>query len=265
MGGRARGANVTGQRMRVGAVAAAQAVLGIIGVTACGSPAASAPGSPTAGGSASSVAASAGAPADGDPNAAGRDAAAATRSASAPPPDAGSAGAAICANETLADSMARAVQAGSSVVLATGGFTGSTSVGDGEIGVPFSEVALTVEDTLAGPDQPSTLSGWVYGDLGADGQTAVTGEASSLWARGGRMIAVVDGSGAAGLPGPVLRVAPVIGDDVIFSWVGCWSTNGVESRDYEGSVDIFDDRGLHPADLQLQAVRLADFRAQLPE
>jgi hypothetical protein len=47
--------------------------------------------------------------------------------------------------------------------------------------------------------------------------------------------------------------------------VGCWSTNGVESRDYEGSVDIFDDRGLHPADLQLQAVRLADFRAQLPE
>ncbi len=139
--------------------------------------------------------------------------------------------------------MARAVQAGSSVVLATGGFTGTTALGDGEIGVPFSEVALTVEDTLAGPPQPSTLSGWVSGDLGADGQSAVTGEASSLWARGGRMIAVVDGSGASGLPGPVLRVAPVIGDDVIFSWVGCWSTNGVESRDFQGSVDIFDERG----------------------
>lgn len=256
---------MTGQRMRAGMVAVALAAGAVVGVTACGSPAASVPGTTTAGGSVSSAVTGAGGPSDGDPNAAGRDAAAATRSASAPPGGAGSAGAAICANETLAESMARAVQAGSSVVLATGGFTGTTALGDGEIGVPFSEVALTVEDTLAGPPQPSTLSGWVSGDLGADGQSAVTGEASSLWARGGRMIAVVDGSGAAGLPGPVLRVAPVIGDDVIFSWVGCWSTNGVESRDYEGSVDIFDDRGLHPADLQLQAVRLADFRAQLPE
>ncbi len=250
--------------MRAGVVAAALAAVGVVGVTACGSPAGSAPGTVTPGGSVSSAASSGGARPDGDPNAAGREVSAATRSAAPPLPGSGSAGAAICANETLADSMARAVQAGSSVVLATGGFTGTTAVGDGEIGVPFSEVALTVEENLAGPDQPPTLSGWVSGDLGADGQTAVTGETSSLWARGGRMIAVVDGSGASGLPGPVLRVAPVIGDDVIFSWVGCWSTNGVESRDYAGSVDIFDDRGRHPADLQFQAVRLADFRAQLP-
>lgn len=249
------------------------AAVAVVGLAACGSPVGTAPGTAisTVGTSAGTLApTSAGGivDTDGDPNASGRMVASSTRSPSDPPPDSGSAGgaAAMCANETLAQSMTRAVAAGSSIVLATGGFTGATALGDGEIGVPFSEVAMTVGTTLAGPDLPPTMSAWVFGDLAADGDSATTGETSSLWARGGRMIAVVEPDNDwSGLSGPVIQVAPVIGDDVIFSWVGCWSTNGVESREFDGTVvDVFDDRGRHPAEMQLFAVSLTDFRAPLP-
>lgn len=240
-------------------------------LAACGTPAAG-PSPSGAGGTTGSVATDT----DGDPNAAGR----ALASGSAPPPSgptngglaggaaggaAGGGAAGICANETLADSMARAVDNGASVVLATGGFTGTVQSGDGEIGVPYSEVALTDGATLAGPTVATPASGWVYGDLSATGDASATGETSSLWARGGRLIAVVDpASGGSGLPGPVLRVAPVVGDDVVMGWVGCWSTQGVPSRDFDGTVDLFDDRGLHPTEMQLSAVSLDDFRSALP-
>lgn len=159
----------------------------------------------------------------------------------------------------------RASGGGRSIGLATGGFTGATALGDGEIGAPFSEVAMTIDSTLAGPDLPPTMSAWVYGDLAADGDSATTGETSSLWARGGRMIAVVEPDHDwSGLSGPVIRVAPVIGEDVSFSWVGCWSTNGVESLEFDGPVDVFDERGRHPAEMQFVAVSLTDFQAQLP-
>ncbi|WP_395729900.1 hypothetical protein [Nakamurella sp.] len=208
---------------------------------------------------------------DGDPNAAGRALASATPGApTGGASDGGAGGAAgggaagICANETLADSMTRAVQNGASVVLATGGFTGAVRSADGEIAVPYSEIALTDASTLAGPELATPGSFWVYGDLAAGGRAATTGETSSLWARGGRLIAVVDPAGGSGLPGPVIRVAPVVGDDVVMGWVGCWSTQGVPSRDVDAAVDIFDDRGRHPTDMPLSAVRLDDFRSALP-
>lgn len=208
---------------------------------------------------------------DGDPNAAGR--AMATTTGSPGSTGAGAAGggaagggaAGICANETLADSLSRAVEGGASVVLATGRFTGAVRSADGEIAVPYSEVALTDTSTLAGPELPTAGSAWVYGDLAAAGQVAATGETSSLWARGGRLIAVVDpASDWSGLPGPVIRVAPVVGDDVVMGWVGCWSTQGVPSRDFDGALDLFDDRGLHPTEMALSAVSLDDFRSALP-
>jgi len=205
----------------------------------------------------------------GDPNAAGRSSAAATMSATTIGSDAAApmpgGGAAICANETLGESMDRDVQAGNSIVLATGGFTGTTTTGDGEVAAPYSEVRLTVEKTLAGPTQPVTLDGWVYGDLAAPVDVpATTGEASSLWARGGRLIAIVDNASAAsGLPGPVIRVAPVLDDQLILSWVGCWSTAGVATVPFDGAVDIFDQQGVHPVDLDLQALPLQDFELLL--
>jgi hypothetical protein len=105
----------------------------------------------------------------------------------------------------------------------------------------------------------------VYGDLAAAGQASATGETSSLWARGGRLVAVIDpASDGSGLPGPVIRVAPVVGDDVIMGWVCCWSTQGVPSRDFDGGIELFDDRGLHPTDMALSAVTLDDFRSALP-
>ncbi len=172
---------------------------------------------------------------------------------------------AMCANETLAESMARAVDAGQSVVLATGGFTGMTTTADGEIGVPYSEVALRVDEQLAGPALPESLSAWVFGDLGAAGASAVTPEGQSLWAAGGRMIAIVDAATEfADLPGPAIRVAPVVGDDVILSYVGCWTTQGVTVRPFDGGAQVFDDAGLHPTGTELWALPLGDFRAALP-
>lgn len=246
----------------IGAVVMAVGLLvaGVL-VAAC---AASPPTGATAGGGAGPTA-SPTAPAGGDPNAAGRTVAAATVTASIAPGAGGGAAAGICANETLADSMARAVGAGASVLLATGAFTGTVHLGDGEIGVPYSEVALTNGSTLAGPQLDTPLSAWVYGDLAGDGPSATTGETSSLWSAGGRLIAVVDPvTGGSGLPGPVIRVAPVVGDDVIIGWVGCWSTQGVPARDFTGTVQLFDDQGRHPTEMQLLAVDLDDFRAALP-
>lgn len=241
-------------------------------LAACGTPAGT-PAAPGGGTIASeSMRTTTAAPA-GDPNTAGR--ALAVASPSSPAPDggglpggggvAGGGGAAICANESLADSMARAVDAGASVVLASGAFTGTVRVGDGEISLPYSEVALTDGSTLAGPQLSTPFSAWVYGDLAATGTTATTGETASLWAAGGRLIAVVDpASGGSGLPGPVIRVAPVVGTDVVMGWVGCWSTQGVPTHEFIGTVELFDDRGQHPTEMQLSAVSLDDFRAALP-
>jgi len=204
----------------------------------------------------------------GDPHAAGRAAAAGTASAAPPSaqePAMPGGSMAMCANETLGESMARTVEYGSAVALATGAFTGTTMLADGEIGVPYSEVGLTVERTLAGPAVPESLSAWVYGDLAASGGSATTGETSSLWARGGRMIAIVDTqTERSGLPGPVIRAAPVVGDELILSWVGCWSTTGVSTREFDGAVDIFDERGRNPTELQLFAMSLTEFEGLLP-
>ena len=128
-----------------------------------------------------------------------------------------------------------------------------------------SAAGICANETLAGPQLPAAGSAWVYGDLAAAGQASATGETSSLWARGGRLVAVIDpASDGSGLPGPVIRVAPVVGDDVIMGWVGCWSTQGVPSRDFDGGIELFDDRGLHPTDMALSAVTLDDFRSALP-
>jgi hypothetical protein len=248
----------------------AVAVAGVL-LTACAATGTGPVGSGTPGTTGDSAASGASRPAvAGDPTAAGRARAVASAAPSAPGAAAAGGGAAgICANETLADSMARAVDGGASGVLATGGFTGTVRLGDGEIGVPYSEITLTEGSTLAGPEVATPVSAWVYGDLAAGGDPATaggtTGETSSLWARGGRLIAVVDpAAGGAGLPGPVIRVAPVVGDDVVIGWVGCWSAQGVPSRDFPGAVDLFDDRGRHPTEMQLSAVSLDDFRSALP-
>lgn len=248
-------------RWLIGAVV----VVGVL-VTACGTPAGT-PGAPDGRTIASGPVLTSTADGGGDPNAAGRSLATARPSSAAPAGGAAAAGGgtAICANETLTDSMTRAVADGASVVLATGGFTGTVRPADGEIAVPYSEVALTDASTLAGPELATPGSFWVYGDLAAGGNGATTGETSSLWARGGRLIAVVDPTaGGSDLPGPVIRVAPVVGDDVVMGWVGCWSTQGVPSRDFDGTVDLFDDHGLHPTGMQLSAVSLDDFRSALP-
>lgn len=244
-------------------IGSALVVVGAL-LTACGTPAGTTVAPETVSVTAAPVITSA-ADTDGDPNAAGRALATASPSPAAPSGGAAGGGAGICANETLADSMTRAVDNGASVLLATGGFTGTVAPGDGEIGVPYSEVTLTEGSTLAGPAVATPVSAWVPGDLAATGQASATGETSSLWARGGRLIAVVDpASGGSGLPGPVIRVAPVVGHDVVMGWVGCWSTQGVPSRDFAGTVDLFDDRGRHPTEMQLAAVGLDDFRSALP-
>ena len=79
-------------------------------------------------------------------------------------------------------------------------------------------------------------------------------------------VGIVDNASAESDPaGPVIRVAPVVGDQLILSWIGCWPTTGVTTRPFDAAVDIYEHQGVHPADLDLQAMPLADFEALLPQ
>jgi hypothetical protein len=49
---------------------------------------------------------------------------------------------------------------------------------------------------------------------------------------GTRMVAIDTGTTV----GPVLRVAPVVGGQVIFSSAGCWDTSGVPTQPFHGRL-----------------------------
>ena len=79
------------------------------------------------------------------------------------------------------------------------------------------------------------------------------------------MIAIVDaGTQYAGLPGPLVRVAPVVGDDVILSYVGCWTTQAEARPPVRRRGADLRRPGPAPDGVELWALPLDDFRAILP-
>jgi len=135
-----------------------------------------------------------------------------------------------CAVTSLRDTLAMARQGGASVIVADGELTGRT-VTDTQI---YYQMALHSVRTLTGP--AITGDGWIAGNRGPSGPIPGA-DAGALWAPDGGMFAIAWPATQTGTTvGPVLRIAPVVGDQVIFSTAGCWDTTGLPSQPYHGNL-----------------------------
>jgi len=148
----------------------------------------------------------------------------------------GTSSAASCAGVPLNSQLATALQHGGSVIVATGTLTGKAVAASASAGGPpgstYYAMTLRAVQTLAGPPVKSGSTGWI---AGAAKGSAVTPEGQSLWAPDGALFAIVTPASGSGAPvGPVLRVAPVVNGQVIFSDAGCWNTAGLRASPYHG-------------------------------
>jgi hypothetical protein len=141
-------------------------------------------------------------------------------------------GAAGCAVVSLQQTLDEARQGGASAIIATGTLSGTTTV-DGEV---YGQMVLSSIQTLSGAAIASGTTGWVDSARGASG--AIPGaDAGALWGPDGRLFAIVWPAQKAGTSiGPVLRIAPVVADEVIFSSAGCWDVSDLSSRPYQGAL-----------------------------
>ncbi|MGW4527481.1 hypothetical protein [Amycolatopsis sp. NPDC004378] len=137
-----------------------------------------------------------------------------------------------CGSVSLRDTLAMARQSGASVLVANGSLTRKT-VADNEI---YYEMVLSSVQTLSGPPITSGTSGWIGSGRGPAGPIP-SADTGALWAPDGRLFAIAWPARQTGTAvGPILRIAPVAGDQVIFSTAGCWDTTGLPSRPYSGSL-----------------------------
>jgi hypothetical protein len=159
--------------------------------------------------------------------------------------------AASCAAMPLRQAIAMAVQHGGSVIVGYGTQTGRSVPGNlAQGGAPaYYAVTLRSVRTLAGPAVAPGSTAWVPGaaagtaasGTGSSGGTASSGgtvstpESEALWAPDGELFAIVSPSTAGSPRGPVLRSAPVINGNVIFSSYGCWDVTGLPATPYGGS------------------------------
>jgi hypothetical protein len=134
-----------------------------------------------------------------------------------------------CGSVSLPETLAMARQGGASVIVATGSLTGETAQ-------VHHQMVLRSVRTLSGPVVVSGSTGWLNSALGPSGPIPGA-DAGALWAPDGRLFAIVWPARVTGTAvGPVLRVAPVVDDQVIFSSAGCWDTAGLPSRPYHGRL-----------------------------
>jgi hypothetical protein len=137
-----------------------------------------------------------------------------------------------CASMSLADTLAAAVRGGATVILANGSLT-SAHVLDNQA---YDEMRLHSVRTLAGPALAADSTGWVAGGSGPAGPLPGA-DAGALWAPDGSLFAIAWPADRTGTKvGPLLRVAPVVDGQVIFSSAGCWDTTGLASRPYSGRL-----------------------------
>ena len=117
---------------------------------------------------------------------------------------------------SLQQTLDEARQGGASVIIATGTLSETTAV-DGEV---YDQMVLRSVQTLSGAAVASGTTGWVASGRGPSG--AIPGaDAGALWGPGGRLFAIVWPAQKAGMSiGPVLSIAPVVDDEVIFSSAG---------------------------------------------
>ncbi|MFF7635274.1 hypothetical protein ACFZB9_19275 [Kitasatospora sp. NPDC008050] len=146
--------------------------------------------------------------------------------------DAGSAVAAgpACPVDPLAQVLAAARESGASVITAKGALTGRP----GPESPSYVELRLTDVRTVSGPTVASESHAWIYSALGPSGPMTGT-DAGSLWAADGSLFGIVRPRSSS-VDGPTVRVAPVVGDQVILSRAGCWSASDLAGRPFTGPL-----------------------------
>jgi hypothetical protein len=149
-----------------------------------------------------------------------------------------SAGSLGCAVMPLKAAIADAVHRGASVIVATGTLTGKSVTGNpATAGAPaFYAMALLSVQTLRGPAIAPGSTAWIPGPVSGAGASPVT---STLLAPGGRVFAIVWPKATThDLVGPTLRLAPVVGGDVVFTPNGCWDLAGLQPSPYQGTTPL---------------------------
>jgi hypothetical protein len=147
-----------------------------------------------------------------------------------------------CAAVPLRQAITTAVRQGGSVIVGYGTATGTSVAGNQATGGAPAYYAVTLRSvrTLAGPKVASGSTAWIPGSISAGtAGTASSPEGGTLWAPDGQLFAIVTPTVAGSPRGPVLRSAPVINGQVIFSSYGCWDVAGLQARPYGGTAQIF--------------------------
>lgn len=134
-----------------------------------------------------------------------------------------------CAAMPLEATLAEARHAGASVVEAQGTLTGRTVAQDGPV---YHQMVLRAVTTLSGPAVPDGTQVWVSAATGPSGPIPGA-DSGALWSKDGRLFAILWRNQA---PGPTLRIAPMVANDVIFSSAGCWDTAGLPGRPFTGPL-----------------------------
>jgi hypothetical protein len=143
-----------------------------------------------------------------------------------------------CVILPLKDTVANALRRGASVIVATGTLTGKPVTGNAASAAGTAAlypIKLTSVQTLRGPAIASGSTAWVPGPApGTAGNVT-----STLLAPGGRLFAIVSPRAATpGLVGPTLRVAPIVGTDVVFTPSGCWDVTALQPSQYQAKTQL---------------------------
>jgi hypothetical protein len=142
-----------------------------------------------------------------------------------------------CAAVPLQAAIASAVRGGASVIVATGALTGKSASGNpATAGAPaFYAMTLSSVRTLRGPAIASGSTAWIPGAAAGTASSV----SSALLAPGGQLFAIVSPRAVThDLVGPTLRLAPIVGGDVVFTPSGCWDLTGLQPSQYQAATPL---------------------------
>jgi hypothetical protein len=142
-----------------------------------------------------------------------------------------------CAAISLKNTIADALRGGASVIVATGTLTGKPVTGNPATAgaAAFYRMTLSSVQTLRGPAVAPGSTAWIPGP--APGATASV--TSALLAPDGRLFAIVWPKAAThDLVGPTLRLAPIVGTDVVFTPSGCWDVTALQPSQYQANTQL---------------------------
>jgi hypothetical protein len=146
-----------------------------------------------------------------------------------------------CAFEPLATTIAYAKSVGAPIIVARGRLSGRVTSMSPSTGEVFHEMLLRSVQTLSGPAVADGTSAWIPGGgLVSDPVESVPafeGSEGSLWGADGRLFAIMWPKELINRPvGPLLRMAPVVRNEMIFSDADCWNARGLPGRYFDGPL-----------------------------